>query len=328
MNEFRWVLIVMMIISITWGCAPQQEGYSIENLQQTAQKSVLETSIAIPTETAPPVPTLRLTNTPDSNITNTPTASQTPTLTSTSTQPPPPSPTSLPQVFVAGDTNCRTGPSNHYDWKTLVRSGQSVVVVGQSTNNYYWVIENPNGSGTCWLWKAYTTLVSPVDRLPIFASPPTKTPTRTPTPTPTPGARFQFSQVTQCNNQDVLVIMVFNSSRRTLQDWRARLFNLPGKILQIEYQAEQFSHDINECRLTINSLSFREIAYMVVPFDPSAASDFYVEVEACSYTGPERDCSYDTIEFNVAYITATPTYTPTPTDTPTPTITLTPTETP
>lgn len=301
MRKPRWVFLFVLMVSLAtaWGCAPPPpEGYPIEVLQATAESSILETALALPTDTIQPVPTLKLTDTQDPNFTATFTATFTPTPTNTATLLPTSTPTPLPQVYVAGDTNCRTGPSNHYDWKTLVVSGQTATIVGESIDGYYWVIENPNGSGTCWLWKQYTTLVAPISRLPIFASPPTKTPTRTPTATSSPFARFQYSQVMTCDGQDALVIRVFNSSRRILDSWRVRLFTLPGKVLQLEVAERQFSESYDECKLKVDSLDYRQTAYIIVPFDSSTDSEFYVEVEACPAAGIERDCAYDVIKFN------------------------------
>lgn len=329
MKKISWVCFFVFITTLffAWGCAPAKEGFSIEQLQKTAEYSVLETAKAQPTETIPPLPTRQISNTPNPNATHTPTITLTPTLVPTNT-PFLPTSTSPAQVVVSKDTNCRTGPSNHYDWKTLVTGGQTAVVVGESQDSYYWVIQNPNGSGTCWLWKAYTTLVAPISRVPIFASPPTKTPTRTSTPTSIPEARFQFNQVTICNGQEVLIVSVFNYSRRILQNWRARLFTLPGKILQTTVEGSQFGHSMDACILSVNNLDFRQTGYMIIPFNSSVATDFYVEVEACNNEGSERDCAPGIIKFNTAYITATPTYTPTPTFTPTQTSTSTSTATP
>jgi hypothetical protein len=301
MRKPKWVLMLVLIISLVaaWGCAPQQlDGYPIEVLQATAEYSIRQTAIAMPTETLPPVPTIVLTNTQDPNATATFTATLTPTLTSTATLPPTLTPTPAPQVYVAGDTNCRTGPSNHYDWRTLVLSGQTASVVGESVDGYYWVIENPNGSGTCWLWKGYTTPVAPIGRLTIFASPPTKTPTRTPTATSSPFARFQFSQVMTCDGQDALVIRVFNSSRRVLDFWRVRLLSLPDKNLELVVEKQNFSFSFVTCELEKPTITYRQTAYIVVPFDASAASEFLVEVEACPVVVEERDCAYDVIEFS------------------------------
>jgi len=312
---------------MAWGCAPAKEGYSIEQLQATAEYSVLKTAQSLPTETIPPLPTKILKYTLAPNATRTATLTLTSTLAPAVTEPPP-SATPLAQIYISQDTNCRTGPSNHYDWKTIVKSGQTAVVVGTSQDNQYWVIENPNGSGTCWLWKAYTTITPSPGRIPIFASPPTKTPSRTPTATPITQAYFQFSQVKICNGEEVLVVRVFNSSRRVLQSWRARFFTLPGKILQDTIAENQFAHSIDTCTLSVNTLDFRQTGYMLIPFDSSVASDFYVEVEACNHYGPERDCSAAITTFNTAFITATPTYTPTPTNTATHTPTATSTPTP
>ena len=331
MNKFSWKFILVFIYALlmTWGCAPPETGYSIEQLQATAESSILKTARAQPTETVPPLPTRQLTQTQDPGATKTATLTLTATLTPEFTQVPP-SATPLAQAYVSGDINCRTGPSNHYDWRTLVKAGQTVVVVGESQDGYYWVIENPRGSGTCWLWKAFTTLTAPAGRIPIFASPPTKTPSRTPTPTKNSLAKFQFSQVTICNGQEVLIIRVFNSERRELQSWRARFFNQPGKILQSTTAEHQFAPSLDNCNLSVNNLGFRQTGYMIIPFDSNLATEYYVEVEACNHDGPERDCSTDIIQFNSLYITATPTYTPTPTNTntSTPTATSTPTSKP
>ncbi|MEJ2512476.1 MAG: hypothetical protein P8Y72_12870, partial [Anaerolineales bacterium] len=100
MKKIRWVSFFVFITTLlfTWGCAPAKEGYSIEQLQKTAEYSILETYNAKPTETIPPLPTRQISNTPNPNATHTPTLTLTPTSVPTNTLSLP-SPTSPAQVI-------------------------------------------------------------------------------------------------------------------------------------------------------------------------------------------------------------------------------------
>ena len=236
-----------------------------------------------------------------------------PTSTTTTT----PSPTSLAKGFVSGDTNCRTGPSKSYDWVTLIHAGQSVDIIGRDTSDQYWVIRNPNGDGVCWLWKALATETNTTGRIPILASPPTKTPTRTASNTPRPRFSIKLEQVILCQGQESLVIRVYNSYSLPYRSWRAQVFNLPGNVSQSIVAADEFSNDIDECVLSIGSLPVRGTGYAIVPFDADLATDFLVEFEACTLAGKHGACAFDGFKFNVQFLTATPTITPTPTKTPT-----------
>jgi len=82
----------------------------------------------------------------------------------------------VPLVTVSENTNCRTGPAVVYDLVGALLVGQQAVVVGKYTVGNYWIINNPNGSGTCWLWGQYTTVTGDTLGLPEYAPPPTPTP--------------------------------------------------------------------------------------------------------------------------------------------------------
>lgn len=94
---------------------------------------------------------------------------------------------SAPTASVTQTTNCRTGPSASYDIVTTLNVGQSAVIVGKDTADNYWIVNNPNENGTCWLWGQDATVTGNTDGLPQMSPPavPTAKPTKTPKPTST-----------------------------------------------------------------------------------------------------------------------------------------------
>ncbi len=89
--------------------------------------------------------------------------------------PPTPTPAAV-TLKVSVDTNCRTGPGKPYDIVTIFRIGMTADVVGRNAAGTYWVIQNPAGSGQCWVWGKYATLTGPTSSLPIWDPPATPTP--------------------------------------------------------------------------------------------------------------------------------------------------------
>ena len=108
-----------------------------------------------------------------SDVTYTPSATLMPTIMLTPTF-------STPLVHVDMDTNCRVGPGQIYDIASSLLIGETGIVVGRYQDGDYWVINNPNGRGECWIWGYYATLEGPLDNLPYYQAP------STPTPTPAP----------------------------------------------------------------------------------------------------------------------------------------------
>jgi hypothetical protein len=111
------------------------------------------TDVILPTVTETLIPTTTLT----------PTETLTPTLANA-------------QVHVDVDTNCRIGPGELYDIVGGLMVGETAEVVGRYQSGNYWVIENPDGSGECWIWGYYATLEGPLENLPYVTQPPTPTP--------------------------------------------------------------------------------------------------------------------------------------------------------
>lgn len=87
---------------------------------------------------------------------------------------PAPTATSTPSAVTAdvmASTSCRTGPGTVYAIVTNLNAGQTAVVVGQDPLDQYWLVDNPNGSGTCWLWGLYATVTGNSAAVPSVTAP-------------------------------------------------------------------------------------------------------------------------------------------------------------
>ncbi|HET9914379.1 MAG TPA: hypothetical protein VFQ13_20965 [Anaerolineales bacterium] len=167
---------------------------------------------ATETPTAIPSPTATFTQMPTATITLTPTSA-------------------VPMVSVSENTNCRTGPGVVYDLVGALVVGEQAVVVGKYTAGNYWIINNPNGSGTCWLWGQYASVTGNTLGLPEYAPPPTPTPVPPLPPkkfevikncVPIPGPPLKFNYVMilkwedQADNETGYKVYVNNTLYKTL----------------------------------------------------------------------------------------------------------------
>lgn len=311
MNFRRLFFGPFILLLLLIGCAQETNDLNAEALQATAMEIVQKTEEAIPTITVPPINMPTLFTPP---ATKTPTVTASPTASST----PIPSATGSPTIIMTGDVNCREGPSTHYGFVTLLVTGQTATVVGRDSGGYYWVIENPNGEGQCWIWNAYSTLSGSTSRVPIMRAPSTKTPTRTPTLTPKPLASIRYYKTISCDGEDAIVVRIYNYSRRDLKSWRARIFDIPGKIPQVTEVSDYFSHNDVECNQTVNTIGYREFGYAVIRFDENSAVRYLIEFEICTKPGKLGDCLFYGFYLNNPNIPPTPTstITPTPSETP------------
>jgi hypothetical protein len=124
---------------------------------------------------------------------------------------------SVPMAQVSVNTNCRTGPGAIYDLVSALLVGQEAEVVARNADGSYWVIPNPGGAGTCWLWGFYATVEGPTASLPVWDAPPTPTPLPTnthantdifthPTPTIPPLTRTLRLASPYMTGDDVLLL--------------------------------------------------------------------------------------------------------------------------
>lgn len=154
-------------------------GLSACNLPSQAPPDPLEEAAAAATATLQALTASPPTATDTLAPVDTPLPSETPTITLTFTP-------SVPMITVSQNTNCRTGPGVAYDLIGALLVGEEAVIVGKHTAGNYWIINNPDSSGTCWLWGQYATVTGNTAGLPEYMPPPTPTPTFTPTATFTP----------------------------------------------------------------------------------------------------------------------------------------------
>ena len=166
------LIVTLAACNLPSGAPPATEDTAINDLALTitAQAALLQpgSSDAQPTEEQQP---------PAEQFTATPELPAGPQDTATP---------SVPQVSVSTNTNCRTGPGTQYDLIDALTVGQTAEVVGKNSVTSYWIIKRPSGSGNCWLWGEYATVVGNTANLPEYPIPATPTPKATNTPTITP----------------------------------------------------------------------------------------------------------------------------------------------
>jgi hypothetical protein len=180
-------LLVSLLLLSSCGLISSQEELSVQDQAATsvaetlapinAAETIVALTAAAKEELATPTETL-VEVIPTDTPTETPPDQPTSTTAFTATL-------SVPMVEVSVNTNCRTGPGIVYDLISALLIGQQAEVVARSADSAYWVIENPTGSGTCWLWGFYATVEGPTAGLPVWDPPPTPTPEATITPSPT-----------------------------------------------------------------------------------------------------------------------------------------------
>jgi len=120
------------------------------------------------------------------------TATPSPTLAQTATP-------TIPVVTVSQETNCRTGPGIVYDIQgDSFEVGESAQIIGKNTATKYWIINNPDGGGICWLWGQWAIVAGNTANLPEYPIPPTPTPQPTPTQS-VPAAPQDLLAVKACN---------------------------------------------------------------------------------------------------------------------------------
>ncbi len=169
---FIWLgLVCIMAIGLS-SCqslfgtqAPSGEDLVAEQLAQTFIAQTLDAAPGTASEPengpvpspTPVLPSLTPTLSPSLTITLTPTLT-------------------APVVHVDVDTNCRKGPGEPYDYLGGLLVGEEATIVGRSADDDYWIIENPDAPGECWIWGFYATVENPTDQLPVYTPPPTPTP--------------------------------------------------------------------------------------------------------------------------------------------------------
>ncbi len=175
--KIRYVTVFLFVLMalLLQACAPDTQSAVATALFQTQQISSLQTQAAGGGGGGAPPPANNGGGGQPVVPSDTPQPSSTPTITLTNTP-------SVPFVSVSSDTNCRSGPSVSYTLLTTMHVGQQAQVLKLFSTDYV-LVQNPNGSGDCWLWLNFAnTHDFSAYNLPFATQPPTSTPTFTPTP--------------------------------------------------------------------------------------------------------------------------------------------------
>lgn len=152
-SNFIFFSISFVFILAILACGLPQIG--IPNQPDLIGTAAAQTLTAFP-------PVLTPTRNPTVAITN-------PSFATTAQQAAEASPTqSQPYVQVSTATNCRKGPGQNYDAVGALQVGERARVVGKYPPANYWIIEDPRGGGTCWLWGQYATIEGDVSQLPVM----------------------------------------------------------------------------------------------------------------------------------------------------------------
>jgi len=129
------------------------------------------TVVPAPTWTATPapmVPAATATAAPPATESPIPTVSSTPTIVAIAT------PTVQPtaQVIPSVNAYCRRGPGTNYDAVTSVVGGTAYNVIGRNNMNTWWLVQVFGGAVTCWVGAPGTSLVGPVEQVPVALAQP------------------------------------------------------------------------------------------------------------------------------------------------------------
>jgi hypothetical protein len=82
---------------------------------------------------------------------------------------------SVPMLEVEEPTNCRSGPGQNFEVITVFQSGANAEIVGRYQDNNWWLINNPFGSGTCWISGEFATVSGSESTVKVVTPPPPAT---------------------------------------------------------------------------------------------------------------------------------------------------------
>ncbi len=158
-NIFRFFVFSTLLVTSACNLPQSQTGRASAGLD--------ETSIAA-TVAAQVTQALLKTATPSPSATPQPptaTATASPTVTPTY---------SPPLLKINENTNCRSGPGEAYTVLVVLKSGQSVDIVGRGPQGY-WVVKMPGKNDSCWAWGEFATASGSTHALAEVTPPPTAT---------------------------------------------------------------------------------------------------------------------------------------------------------
>jgi hypothetical protein len=160
------ILVLLAAMLVLGGCNPSSD-LDAEVREAVKQTRIAQTIVAdskpkelpatftpeeeeeLPTETLSPTPTLSAT--PEPTLTYTPAA--------------------VP-VHVSGNTYCRVGTGSTYEGLGVFNIEESSEILAIDPSGDFWLVNNPDAEGECWIWARYATPEASTDLIPVFTPPP------------------------------------------------------------------------------------------------------------------------------------------------------------
>jgi hypothetical protein len=184
------------------------------------------------------------------------------------------SPGCKPTVIVSKDTNCRTGPGVPYPSLGSLLTGETAVIVGRHAAGGYWIINNPDEPGTCWLWDEYATVTGATSCLPIIVPPPS------PTPEPKYNPHLVCDPPTALIGSGIADINGYGFDPGSAPTFTFEFYRLETNMYQVVFLQRQFPVDANGYveLIRVNCLNPLHDTYTVTAYVNG------VEVSSCSVT--------------------------------------------
>lgn len=293
------LLISSVLLVALAACAPGQPTPDLNTINTaiaqtltagapTSEPGIPVTGVGSPTPTVTPV---GVDESPTPNMTTgVPTGIQSPIPLITST--PVPTLPGLPYVRVSVPTNCRVGPGTVYDRVGGLLLGEVAQVVGRHATRDYWVIENPDRAGTCWLWGEHATVTGDTGALPVLVPPPT--------PTPAPGFTAEFARLESCTGTGWWVdIELENSGGITYRSIAMTVRNTDNDEVTTLYSddfTDRYDCDTTETFDTLPAGGERLVSSPYFTNNPGG-DDFRATITLCSDPGQSGTCSTEVITF-------------------------------
>jgi uncharacterized protein YraI len=168
-------LIALLLLTVACNLPGATSEPSLNDQAATLVAQTLNASA--PSEPSQTQPAVTPANSPTLSPNRTPTVTITPTY-------------SVPMLKVDEPTNCRSGPGQDYQVITTFQPGASAEIVGRYPENNWWLINNPFGEGTCWIWGQFATVSGSTWTVPSVTPPPPATQSL---PTPPSISNWDFS---------------------------------------------------------------------------------------------------------------------------------------
>ncbi len=231
--------------------------------------------------------------------------------TDTATLPPPtntptitPTPTSsAPMIIVSVNTNCRTGPGKIYDMLGALLVGETAKVLGKADSGDYWVIENHDAAGNCWLWGEYATVTGDTSTLPVLTPPPSPTPSSTPTPALDFTVAYENSH--SCGAIEYMTFYVKNTGPTTLESVKVVIVELSSSTTLFDgFTDVPFVATALGCPPDLNNIGPGAAAFIAVsigasPPPPPNPGDHEATITICSQDGLTGFCLTKVVVFTI-----------------------------